>query len=123
MKKKILLVDDKLEFRRLVKIFLSEQYEVSIAESGIHALALLQEGYIPDIIVSDLVMPHGDGKLLVNQIKTDENFQHIPIVILSSIDQSNQKVELMKLGACDYLVKPFNPQELEVRIERLLQAS
>ena len=123
MKKKILLVDDKLEFRRLVKIFLSAHYEVNIAESGIHALALMQQGYIPDLIVSDLMMPHGDGKLLVEQVKSNTDYRHIPIVILSSIDQSKQKIELLKLGAGDYMVKPFNPQELEVRIHRLLQTN
>ena len=116
-------MSDKLEFRRLVKIFLSKQYEVNIAESGIHALALLQQGYLPDIIVSDLVMPHGDGKLLVKKVKSNGHFQHIPIVILSSIDQSKQKIDLIKMGAGDYMVKPFNPQELEVRIERLLQTN
>lgn len=121
MKKRILLVDDKGEFRRLVKIFLSKNYEVETAENGLQALALLQNGYLPDVIVSDLIMPEVDGKVLVEQLKASGMFQHIPIIILSSVDKSTEKIELIKLGAGDYLSKPFNPMELEVRIERLLK--
>ena len=123
MKKRILLVDDKGEFRRLVQIFLSKNYKVETAENGLHALALLQNGYLPDIIVSDLIMPEVDGKVLVEQVKASGMFQHIPIVILSSINKSAKKIELIKSGAGDYLVKPFNPTELEVRIERLLKTA
>lgn len=121
MKKRVLLVDDKGEFRRLVKIFLSKNYEVETAENGLQALALLRNGYLPDAIVSDLIMPEVDGKVLVEQLKASGMFQHIPIIILSSIDKSAEKIELIELGAGDYLVKPFNPMELKVRIERLLK--
>jgi DNA-binding response OmpR family regulator len=121
MKKRILLVDDKGEFRRLVKIFLSKNYDVETAENGLDALAQLQNGYRPDAIVSDLIMPEFDGKVLVEQVKASGFFRHIPIIILSSIDKSAKKIELLSLGANDYLVKPFNPGELEIRIERLLQ--
>ncbi len=123
MKKRVLLVDDKGEFRRLVQIFLSKNYEVETAENGLHALALLQNGYMPDVIVSDLLMPEVDGKVLVEQVKSSGMFQHIPIVILSSINKSAKKIELIKSGAGDYLVKPFNPMELEVRIDRLLKTA
>jgi DNA-binding response OmpR family regulator len=123
MKKRILLVDDKGEFRRLVQIFLSKNYEVESAENGLHALALLQNGYLPDVIVSDLMMPEVDGKVLVEQLKASGMFQHIPVVILSSINKSSKKIELLKSGAEDYLIKPFNPMELEVRIERLLETA
>lgn len=122
MKKRILLVDDKGEFRRLVKIFLSKNYDVKTAENGLEALAILQNGYIPDAVVSDLIMPEVDGRVLVEQLKASGIFQHIPVIILSSVDKSAQKIELLKSGAGDYLVKPFNPEELEVRIERLLKA-
>jgi two-component system, chemotaxis family, chemotaxis protein CheY len=121
MKKKVLLVDDKVEFRRLVKIFLSSKYEVETAENGLKAFALLQKGFLPDIIVSDLMMPVVDGRSLVSQLKASGVFSHIPIIILSSIDKSADKIELFKLGASDYLVKPFNPEELEIRIANLLK--
>jgi len=61
MKKKVLLVDDKNEFRKLVKIYLAKKFEVETAENGLQALVMLQNGYLPDLIVSDLMMPEIDG--------------------------------------------------------------
>lgn len=122
MKKKILLVDDKQEFRTLVKIILQANYEVATASNGLEALGLLQNGYFPDLIVSDLMMPLVDGKSMILQIIASDIYKHIPIMVLSSINQSQQKVELLKTGASEYLEKPFNPEELKVRIHKLLEA-
>lgn len=120
MKKKVLLVDDKFEFRMLVKIILSEKYEVKTVMNGLQALALLQTGYFPDIIISDLMMPEIGGKAFVEQLKLSGIFNSIPIIILSNVDKSFKKIELIKAGARDYLIKPFNPRELEIRIENIL---
>lgn len=121
MKKKILLVDDKREFRSLVKMYLNKKYEVETCGNGMEALNLLQDGYLPNVIVSDLNMPMVDGYSLLDQLKASGLYSQIPVIILSSIDKSSNKVELIQKGAEDYLVKPFNPQELEVRIERILR--
>lgn len=121
MKKKILIVDDKSEFRRLTKTILSANYAVESAENGEDALSLLQTGYIPDLIVSDLMMPVMGGKELVAQLKASGAFNSIPVIILSSIDKSDEKIKLIKLGADDYLEKPYNPDELVARIEKLLK--
>jgi DNA-binding response OmpR family regulator len=121
MKKKILIVDDKSEFRRLTKAILINKYDVESAENGVDALSLLQNGYIPDLIVSDLMMPELGGKGLVEQLKTSGAFKNIPVIILSSIDKSSEKIQLINLGASDYLEKPYNPSELLARIENLLK--
>ncbi len=121
MKKKILIVDDKAEFRRLTKTILSGNYQVESAENGVEALSLLQNGYMPDLIVSDLMMPVLGGRDLVDQLKASGAFKHIPIIILSSIDKTDEKIKLIKMGADDYLEKPYNPSELVVRIEKLLR--
>jgi DNA-binding response OmpR family regulator len=121
MKKKILIVDDKAEFRRLTKTILSGNYQVESAENGVEALSLLQNGYMPDLIVSDLMMPVLGGRDLVDQLKASGAFKHIPIIILSSIDKTDEKIKLIKMGADDYLEKPYNPSELLVRIEKLLK--
>ncbi len=121
MKKKILIVDDKTEFRRLTKTILSRDYEVETAENGLNALALLQGGYMPDLIVTDLLMPVLGGKDFVDQLKTSGAFKDIPIIVLSSIDKSDEKIKLLNLGASDYLEKPYNPAELLVRIEKILK--
>jgi DNA-binding response OmpR family regulator len=123
MKKKILVVDDKTEFRRLTKSILSHDYEVETAENGLIAFSLLQTGYLPDLIVTDLMMPVLGGKDLVEQLKTSGAFKAIPIIVLSSIDKSDEKIKLLSLGADDYLEKPYNPAELLVRIEKILKNS
>ena len=69
MKRKILVIDDKQEFRRLTKTILLSKYDVEAAENGIHALSILQGGYLPDLIISDLMMPVLDGKDFLEQIK------------------------------------------------------
>ena len=123
MKKKILLVDDKGEFRMLLSIFLAEKYEVHTAGNGLEALAALQNGLDPDMIVTDLMMPEMDGKSLITQVKTSGVFSHIPVLVLSTIDRSEERIQLLKGGADDFLVKPFNPEELDIRIESHLRKS
>ncbi len=121
MKKKILLIDDSNEFRSLIAIYLSEKYEIAAAENGAMALEKLQNGFIPDIIVSDLMMPEMNGAEMLDQVKISGMFNRIPVIFLSSIDKSSQRIELFKSGAFDYLIKPVNPEELEARIENALR--
>lgn len=120
MKKKILLIDDKGEFRYLLNVILSGKYDIRTAENGLEALAMLHDNYFPDLIISDLMMPKVGGAQLLEQLKASEVYQYIPVIILSSIDDSSSKTNLIKAGAADYLEKPFNPAELEARIERII---
>jgi len=120
MKAKILIVDDKEEFRRLTKTILNSKYEVESADSGITALSLLQTGYFPDIIISDIMMPGLGGSDFLEQLKSSGAFRNIPVIMLSSIDKSDEKIRHLKLGARDYLEKPYNPAELLARIESIL---
>jgi DNA-binding response OmpR family regulator len=120
MKKKVFIVDDRSEFRKLTRMFLINKYDIETADDGIQGMALLQKGYLPDLIVSDLMMPNLDGAGFLKQLKSSDSFKNIPFIILSSIDKSQEKVKLIRLGADDYLEKPFNPAELLVRIEKLI---
>ena len=122
MKKKILIVDDRTEFRRLTKSILSTNYQVESAQNGVEAMALLQNGqFEPDLIVTDLIMPVMGGKDFLEQLKSSGVYKNIPVIVLSSIDKSDEKIKLIKMGADDYLEKPYNPAELIVRIEKLLK--
>lgn len=123
MKKKLLLIDDKQEFRRLTKIILSKDFEITTAENGMQALISMQKGAIPDLIVCDVNMPELDGEQFVKQLKASGMFQHIPIIMLSSNDKSADKISLMKAGADDYLTKPYNPEELMLRINYKLKTA
>jgi len=80
----------------------------------------LQEGNIPDLILTDLQMPNMDGMELIKRVKTSGYFSDIPIIVLSSKDSSKDRIDCLKLGAEDYIMKPFNPEELLIRIEKVL---
>lgn len=118
--KKILVVDDKTSISKLIVQFLSKTFDVESKEDGLQALAWLQDGNIPELILTDLQMPNLDGKELISHVKSSGFFKDIPIIVLSSRDSSNDRIECLKLGAEDYMVKPFNPEELLIRIERVL---
>jgi DNA-binding response OmpR family regulator len=118
--KKILVVDDKSSISNLLIQFLSSNYLVESREDGLEALTMLQQGNIPDLIITDLQMPNLDGYELIKRLKESGYFKDIPIIVLSSKDSSGDRVKCLKLGADDYIVKPFNPEELLIRIEKIL---
>ena len=88
---------------------------------GFHVLSYLQEGNIPDLIVTDLNTPHLGGLALIKQIKASDFFSSIPIVVLSGEESSEMIVTCLDAGADDFVVKPFNPKELEARIKVVLR--
>ena len=119
MKKKILVIDDERTIRVLLENFLKE-YFVTTKNDGLEGLSWLQEGNMPDLIVADIQMPNLDGYEFVKQLRASGYFKDIPLIVLSGIESTAEKVKCLKLGANDYLVKPFNPEELALRIELLL---
>lgn len=121
MKRKVLIIDDRNEFRKLTKTILSSKYEVESADDGLTALSLLQSGYMPDVIISDIMMPGIGGSEFLKQIKSSGAFRDIPVIMLSSIDKSEEKIKHITMGAHDYLEKPYNPAELLARIENILK--
>jgi len=117
MKKKVLVIDDELSIRILLENYLKKDYDVITKNDGMDALKWMEEGNIPDLIVADIQMPNLDGYEFIKNIRASGFFKHIPIIMLSGIESSSEKVKCLKLGADDYIVKPFNPEELSVRIE------
>ena len=120
MKKIILLIDDVKEFRALVKIFLSSQYEVITARDGLEAMSMLENGLVPDVIVTDLMMPRLDGYQLISQLKAIDPFKKIPVIVLSNVDKKQDKEELSRKGIYGYLNKPFSPDELRDNLSQML---
>jgi two-component system response regulator AtoC len=119
-KRSILVVDDDQSVRSYLSDFLGScGYSVECAESGDQAVARLSAGYVPSLIVLDIVMPG------INGIEVLENVKRInttlPVIILSAGGQTKTVVEAMKVGASDFLVKPFEEQELELAIENVLE--
>lgn len=122
MKRKVLVVDDNTHIRVLLNHILEEEYEVILAEDGMIALTKLQSGLRPDLIISDLQMPNISGIEFLQHLKASYLFQDIPVMVLSGREKSVDRLSSLRYGASDYLVKPFNPEELSIRVENLLKS-
>ncbi len=121
MNKSILIVDDRPEIAKVIMIQLSKDYEVHSEGNPIEALAWMHAGNVPDLIISDVNMPEMDGKTFLKHLKASSMFNFIPVIILSSLESSNDRIELLEAGASDFVLKPFNPQELKIRVRNLLR--
>jgi signal transduction histidine kinase/ligand-binding sensor domain-containing protein/DNA-binding response OmpR family regulator len=116
----ILLVEDNHDLRAYLKENLEMNYEILEAEDGKQALELLEK-QLPDLILSDVMMPEMDGIELCKTVKRDKITCHIPFVFLTAKISEQQKLEGLKTGADDYIVKPFNFEILETKIYNLIQ--
>lgn len=104
----ILVVDDTLESLKLLSDILeAEGYCVMPANSGEIALASI-EFNLPCLILLDILMPVMDGFEVLHRLKLDEKTRHIPVIILSAISESEQRIKGLELGAVDFISKPFN---------------
>ncbi len=118
MKKKVLIAEDEKHLAEGLKLNLTLQgYDVEHAENGIEALQKWRE-WQPDLILLDIMMPGLDGMSVLEEIRKDD--QKIPILILSAKDGTRDKVKALNKGVDDYLAKPFDLEELLLRVERLL---
>lgn len=116
-KKKILVVDDEPHIVNLVRLTLSgEKYEVYSAYSGQEALRLAQQ-IRPDLILLDIMMPNMDGYQVCEELRKDKRTANVPIMILSAKSQLVDKFKSINVGADDYVVKPFDPDELIKRVK------
>ena len=118
---KILIVEDDPFMQKILSTFLSKTYEVQVCDNGLDALSFLQDGNIPDLIMTDLNTPKLNGFGLLEQIKASDLFKSIPIIILSGEEGSDKKTKGLNAGAEDYVAKPFNPTELEARVKVILR--
>lgn len=119
--KRILAVDDESSMRRLLEISLKQAgYEPTLAADGFEALSILRKGGI-DLVVSDLHMPGMDGLRLFK--KMNEEGLQIPVIIVTAKGEVSSAVEAMKLGASDYIQRPFDLETLEIAIEKALSVS
>src|SRR5215470_3329059 len=119
-KRSILVVDDDRGVRSYLSDFLTScGYLIECAESGDQAVARLSAGYVPSLIVLDIVMPGINGIEVLENVKKINS--SIPVIILSAAGQTKTVVDAMKMGAADFLVKPFEEQEMELAIQNVLE--
>ncbi|HAR19034.1 MAG TPA: two-component system response regulator [Cytophagales bacterium] len=120
MKNKILFVDDSKTILALVSGLFGSNYQLVCKQDAKEALNAIKQDFIPDLIITDLNMPDMNGYEFVRKLKSDQNLEKIPIIVLSGIGESAERLKLYKMGVDEYLLKPFNPEELLVRVEKIL---
>lgn len=115
---RILIVEDDLEINTLLAEFLKENgYEVFCQYDGLHVLDCLQENKI-DLLVLDIMLPYRSGDIVLSDIR--KHFT-IPVIIISAKETTQNKIDLLRLGADDYIIKPFDMEEVLARIESNLR--
>lgn len=120
--KKLLLVDDEPGVRESVKAYLedSEEFIVTVASNATQAWELLQQ-QIPDLIISDVMMPQVDGYKFLAQLREDTRFASLPVIFLTAKGMTSDRIQGYHAGCDAYLSKPFDPEELEAIVKNLLE--
>jgi DNA-binding response OmpR family regulator len=119
MKKKILVVDDEKSICQLLENFLSQDYDITAFNASNEGLDWLEDN-LPDLIICDIEMPNIDGYEFLTNVRQRGFSKHTPVIMLSAKAESKERIKCYKLGAQDYLIKPFNPEELEEIIKKNL---
>ena len=115
----ILVVEDNVELLMLIKHLLSRKYRVETARNGGEAVEVIEKSEI-DLIISDVMMPVMDGYELVKYVKNSVDYSHLPVILLTAKAQESDKMDALKVGADEYMTKPFKMKELQLRIDNLI---
>jgi len=117
----IIVIEDDPYMQGILKHCLKDNFQPVLFNNGIDALSYLQAGSLPAIIISDLNTPRLSGMKFLEQVKSSGFFSAIPVIILSGEDNTETRVKCLEIGADDFVVKPFNPRELNARLKGILK--
>lgn len=117
----MLMVDDSADMCRFVRDYFRGEYNVLTARNGEEALERLRDNDGIDLVVSDITMPKMNGFELCRRIKSDLQWSHIPVILLTGIASNDGEMEGLKMGADDYITKPFNVEMLRLRVKKFIE--
>ena len=118
-RKSLLLVEDNLELRFFLRSIFASQYDVIEATNGLEGLNKAMK-FIPDVIISDIMMPEKDGLTMTKELRANMSTSHIPIVLLTAKTDMDSKLKGVEEGADDYITKPFSAIYLKAKVENLM---
>jgi len=121
MKKTLLIVDDDLSILKLLNFILSKEYDIVVKNNGIEAFSWLEDGNMPNLIISDLQMPYFDGQSFLKNVKISGFYRDIPAIMLSAAHDLDEQVANMPFKVDAYMHKPFNPTTLKTAITQALK--
>jgi len=120
-RKRILLIDDTPTYLALLNHTLKDDYDILIAKDGEEGLSIAKK-VLPDLILLDVVMPGISGHEVLKTIKSDEEMSHIPVILATGDTGDGSDEKGYKLGAFDYIKKPFTVTEVKTKVDSIMQA-
>jgi signal transduction histidine kinase/ligand-binding sensor domain-containing protein/DNA-binding response OmpR family regulator len=115
----LLIVEDNIDLQVLLQELFQSRFRLLLARDGQEGLALAQEE-IPDLIISDIIMPRMDGHQFTEEIKAQKNTSHIPVILLTARTSSSSQARGLESGAIFYITKPFDPHLLKLRVQNIM---
>ncbi|WP_417445899.1 phosphate regulon transcriptional regulator PhoB [Kangiella sp.] len=124
MNAKVLILEDERDIREMLAFCMQQAgYEVEQAATAERVFGLLKEGFMPDIMLVDWMLPGASGVELTKKMKKDQAYQDVPVIMLTARGEEDDRVQGLEAGADDYVVKPFSPRELLARVQAVLRRS
>ncbi|MEL6634083.1 MAG: response regulator [Bacteroidota bacterium] len=120
MAPKILVLEDNKMMQSFLKTYLNQRFQVTVLDNPKKAIKALQTGEWPDLILLDLDLPVMHGWEFLDYMQKDSHLKQIPTIVLSGRKKSSDRIISLQKGASDYLTKPFNPEELMLRIQNTI---
>lgn len=116
----LLIIEDNPDLRNFIASVMGAKYSIITAQDGEEGWRVATE-HVPNVVISDVMMPKLDGVSLAEKMKSDERTSHIPIILLTAKADMDSRIKGLRAGADDYLVKPFSTEELQARVDNLVE--
>jgi DNA-binding response OmpR family regulator len=120
-KRTILIIDDEIDALTLLSRAVGTMFDLVTKHDGNEALKWLQAGNVPDLILTDVMMPNMDGAEFVKILRSSKSHRHTPIIVVSANNDVRTRIKFLQLGANDYMAKPIHPEELVLRINNIFK--